>query len=586
MKKFFGNVARVGAALACAALLACLSACGQKRALRVKDFTVRPTTIYYHSLEDIDSFDLYFSKATGSIPYVDIVTSLNKMFDHETFSAQKDGDGLTIVRKDNDAKVHVDPKKKDIIFSDYDLFKKRAGAASLLDIVTPCEIIIHCDQVAYDTRGAPIVVHYGTFSIDIAIDKDIALMPLQTFVDVFLSGNTFGAILYNGDEIFYISDTDELFKSDGEFTEIGSKFYSGGPRELDKTLADFNLKELALNFQLNYGLKELRGIEKFSDWFAARDLTNRLSSTDSNEVDVAIKDICYQYFGDLHSSFVAPSPYSKTDKKTMQEQNEKVTPSPSFRRLNQSISNATEMRGAFFPNGIPGIQTIGDTVYVTFDEFFGSGRNYVEEPLTDDEWDAIFDDYPSSGVDTIGLIHAANEVIQQDPRIRNVVVDISCNTGGGVDEEVFVASWLLGNAHLLIQSGATGCQSATTYQADVNFDGKVDGADTVSGRRLFCVVSDITFSCGNLLASMLKESGKATLIGSKTGGGGCAVYTTSTASGTLFKTSSHFRFSAEKNGMFKDIDDGVSPDYKLTELRSFYNRSDKHGLTAFIKNLY
>ena len=85
---------------------------------------------------------------------------------------------------------------------------------------------------------------------------------------------------------------------------------------------------------------------------------------------------------------------------------------------------------------------------------------------------------------------------------------------------------------------------------------------------------------------MLKESGRATLIGSKTGGGACAVYPTSSAIGTYFNTSSHFRFSAEKNGVFKDIDDGVSPDYKLTELRSFYNRSDKNGLTAFIKKLY
>ena len=58
------------------------------------------------------------------------------------------------------------------------------------------------------------------------------------------------------------------------------------------------------------------------------------------------------------------------------------------------------------------------------------------------------------------------------------------------------------------------------------------------------------------------------------------------ASGTLFKTSSFYRFSAEKNGAFNAVDDGVSPDYKLTELRSFYNRSDKDGLTAFIQKLY
>lgn len=586
MKKFFGNVARVGAALACAALFVGLSACGQKRALKVKDFALKTTKLYYNGFEDADAFDLYFSKATGNIPYVDLVTSLNKVFDKEVFSVQKGGADFTVVRKENGSSVRIDPKKKDIVFSDYDLFKKRPGAAALLDIVSRNDIIKHCEEVTYDTRGAPIVVHYGTFLIDIAIDKDIALLPLQTFSDVFLSGNCQGVLLYNGDELFYVEEASSLFKGFCELTEFGKHFYSVGSAQLDKTLADFNLRELALNLQLNYGLKELRGIDRFSDWFAALGLEERLSSTDSNVVDLAVKDICYQYFGDIHSSFEAHSPYAKIDKDKETKENEAIMPSPSYRRISQSIEDAKKMRSSFYPNGVPGIQRIGDTVYVTFDHFFGNGRDYFEAPLTDKEWDAIYYDYPSSGIDTYGLIHAANEVIQEDPKIRNVVVDISCNTGGSVDAEVFTACWLLGLSHLQIQSGVTGCQSASSYLADVNFDGKITPEDNVRDRRLFCVVSDITFSCGNLLASMLKESGKATLIGSKTGGGGCSVYSTSTAIGTFFKTSSHFRFSSEKNGMFKDIDDGVSPDYKLTELRSFYNRSDKNGLTAFIKKLY
>ena len=540
MKSFSIKIPSVGRTLALTAIFVCLSACGQNRALKVKDFSLEATKIYYGDLDSVDSFDLYFSDATGKVPYVDLVTSLNKLFNSKTFSAKKDGAGLTVVRGDNGAKVHIDPKKKEITFSDYDLFKMNAGAVSLLDIVVTDDIITHCDLATYENRGEPITVYYGTFLIDMAIDKNIALLPLQTFVDVFLSGNTYGAVLYNGDEIFYVYDKSSLFNDSFERTELGKKYYSAAPSELDAALADFNMRELALNFQLNYGLRELRGIEKFSDWFETHGLLERLSSTDANEVDLAIKEICYQYFGDIHSSFEAHSPYAKFDKEKEREENQSISTSPSYRRINQSLEDAKETRGSFFPDGLPGIQKIGDTLYVTL----------------------------------------ANEVVQEDPTIRNVVVDISCNTGGGLDEEVFVACWLLGFSHLQIQSGTTGCQSATSYLADVNFDGEVTQEDNVRDRRLFCLVSDITFSCGNLLASMLKESGRATLIGSKTGGGACAVYPASSAIGTYFNTSSHFRFSAEKNGVFKDIDDGVSPDYKLTELRSFYNR------TAFIKKLY
>ena len=85
---------------------------------------------------------------------------------------------------------------------------------------------------------------------------------------------------------------------------------------------------------------------------------------------------------------------------------------------------------------------------------------------------------------------------------------------------------------------------------------------------------------------MLAESGKVTLIGNKTGGGACAVYLTSTAAGSLFQTSSPWLFSSVRNGAFFDIEGGVVPDYKLTGYSSFYDRSEKKGLTNFIEKLY
>lgn len=112
MKRLTRKISRVGRALALAAIFVCLSACGQNRALKVKDFSLEATKIYYGDLDSVDSFDLYFSDVTGKVPYVDLVTSLNKLFNSKTFSAKKDGAGLTVVRKDNGAKVHIDPKKK------------------------------------------------------------------------------------------------------------------------------------------------------------------------------------------------------------------------------------------------------------------------------------------------------------------------------------------------------------------------------------------------------------------------------------------------------------------------------------------
>lgn len=574
MKKF------VFAALV-ASFLAVLSSCGQKKALRVKDFTVKSVKAYYDDIETTDVFDLYFSKATGNIPYIELSTTLNKLHDDTVYSVQKGAKNYTVVRSDNGATVEIDQKAKRVNFSDYDLFMKNKDAVTLLDLVDDYNYIRH-EPTGFETRGASLYVDYGTFLIEIAVEKDTALIPLQTFSDIFMQ-SIYSTLLYNGNELFCVSDDSSLKTGDGDFTELGKKYYETQPAELDKDFADYNFRELVLNFQLNYGLKDLHGIGKFSEWFGDLELDKRLSSVDSYEIDFALAEICFRYLGDIHSSFCVRSPYTRRDNA---EKRDSVM-SPSLARFRQDLYRFHKAREDFFPNGMPGIQKIGDTLYVTFDTFFDTGsRDYYENPLTQEEWAAIMRDYPSSGVDTVGLIHAANEIIQSDKGIRNVVVDLSCNTGGSVDSEVFTACWLLGAASLQIKNGMTGCQSSTYYSADVNFDKNFDAGDTVQDRRIFCVVSNVTFSCGNLLASTLKESGKATLIGSKSGGGGCAVYLTSSASGALFKTSSLFRFSAEKNGAFNNIDNGVPVDYKLAELRSFYNRSDKNGLTAFIRNLY
>ncbi|MBR5966309.1 MAG: hypothetical protein IK015_09385 [Treponema sp.] len=552
-------------------------------AVKPKDFSKQQTTIFVKSVDNQDSGCLYFSKSTGSIPYVDVLTMLNKLNWQDFCSVKKGERHYTIVRNDNGAEVCFNQDQKVITFSDFDLFRKKKDAGTLLDIVDDYYYIVH-EPFGFETRGAPIDIHYDTFLIDIAIDKDLCLIPLQTFSDIFAS-SVFGTFLYNGKDCFFVSSSEALQNDDGDLTELGKKYYEIEPGPMDIDYADFNMRELALNCQLNYGLKDLHGIEKFSDWLAARDLIDPLSSTDSYEVDFAVAEICHRYLGDIHSSFCVHSPRSKRDVKP--EEKRDIMISPSLQRIRQSMQEAQQMRASFFPKGVPGVQTIGDTVYVTFDSFWtDNSRDYYKNPITEEEKARVLLDYHSSGIDTRGLINVANQIVQADKNIRNVVVDVSCNLGGQLDAAIFVACWLLGRADLRIKSGITGSQSSTSYMADINFNEKIDDADTVRDRRIFCLVSDITFSCGNILASTLEESGKATLIGSKTGGGACAVLLTSTASGTLFKTSSFYRFSAEKNGAFNAVDDGVSPDYKLTELRSFYNRSDKDGLTAFIRKLY
>ena len=544
-------------------------------------FHPQDTTAYVESLERVESLTLFFSDATGKIAYVSLQEGLDFLYgEGEYTSGIKDG--LFVVTRSNGAYMEVDFDEKSFYFSDYELFLKQPDAVTLLDIVME-DTIIHHEPMSFETKGRTLDIGYGTFLMDIFLADGLCLLPLQTFTDVFGIASL-GALLYNGEDLFFVSSKSCLKNYDNSLTELGQKYYSVEPGMLDEDFADFNYRELGLNLQLNYGLADKHNMTpKIREWFEMLNLDDKLSSTDPLQADQALAEICYKYFGDLHSSFLARSPYTGLERK-----GEDVIPGPSVKKFIQNLDEALTARHEFFPDGIPGFQRKGDTAYITFDDFWiDRSRDYFKEPLSRKEKQAIQKDYPSSGIDTIGLIHYANEEIQGNSKIRNVVVDLSCNTGGSLDAEVFVASWLLGQSSLAVRRPITDCQSVTSYTADVNFDGKFGQSDDYVGdRRLFCLISGNTFSCGNLLASMLAESGKVTLIGTKTGGGACAVYITSTAAGSLFQTSSPWLFSAERNGAFFDIEAGVVPDHKLTGYSAFYDRSERKGLTNFIKKLY
>ena len=543
-------------------------------------FYPQETTAFIESIEDTETLDLLFSDATGKIPYVSLQDGLDFLYGTGEYTSEVK-DGIIVVTRTNGASLEVDTEEETIYFSDYDLFLKQPDAVTLLDIVLDDTVIKH-EPLSFESRGRPLTVEYGSFDIDIFKAGDLCLLPLQTFSDIFGIASL-GALLYNGEDLFFVSSKSCLKNYDDELTELGKKYYSVEPAELDEAFADFNYKELGLNLQLNYGLAESHNITKIREWFEMLGLDEKLSSTDPFQGDYALAEICYKYFGDLHSAFHVRSPYTGVHREGID-----IVPSPSVKSYIQNLHERLSARAEYFPDGVPGFQKKGDTAYITFDDFsFDRSRDYAKEPLTRKEKRAIEKDFASSGIDTVGLIHYANEEIQSNPKIKNVVIDLSCNTGGSVDAEIFVASWLLGQSSLAVRRNITDCQSATSYTADVNFDGKFGEADDYVGdRRIFCIISGTTFSCGNLLASMLAESGKATLIGAKTGGGACAVYLTSTAAGSLFQTSSPWLFSSVRNGAFFDIEGGVVPDYKLTGYSSFYDRSERKGLTAFIKKLY
>ena len=108
------------------------------------------------------------------------------------------------------------------------------------------------------------------------------------------------------------------------------------------------------------------------------------------------------------------------------------------------------------------------------------------------------------------------------------------------------------------------------------------GEDDVTDLKLFCLTSPVSFSCGNLVPAFFKESDQVTLLGRTSGGGTCAVNFMSTADGTVFQISGHYKISLLKNGTDYDIDQGVVPHLYISDVNHFYDRT---WLVNYLDNL-
>ena len=101
-------------------------------------------------------------------------------------------------------------------------------------------------------------------------------------------------------------------------------------------------------------------------------------------------------------------------------------------------------------------------------------------------------------------------------------------------------------------------------------------------KKIFCLISPVSFSCGNLVPNVFKNSNRVTLIGRTSGGGSCIVLPMTNAIGTNFQISGPMRLAFTKNGSFYDIDRGAEPDCPLMFPKSFY---DRVTLTKYINEI-
>lgn len=429
----------------------------------------------------------------------------------------------------------------------------------------PAYIFQTLDSGNFNRRGDIVDIDLSDYDIDLVTADGKCYIPFQTLNDLLVS-MTYTQIVFNTEKViisYYLSDFFDMM-------------YEAEPREMSEEFAHFNYNELRLFMDLFYGLKDEHNIRDFGTLMAFNTgLVTDLTSTDSKVFDNALAILLGKYFDDGHSGFIAPSWRTGKDTEAAKTARSLMTQGPSASTSMAYILDFDEARTKFYPDGAPGYEEVGNTAFITFDQFTSKRDDYYS-----DEVDL------ENPLDTIELIMYANEQIRREGSpVKNVVIDLSNNGGGSATAAIAVIGLYILEPAVAIRDTMTGAESFLSYNVDLNRNGLfMDPEDSLGGPEynLYALISGRSFSAGNLTPAAFKQSRRVTLIGQHSGGGSCVVLPATTASGSLFQMSGSRQLSILKNGSFYNIDEGIEPDVILTKAESFF---DRPALVEFINNM-
>ncbi|MCR4923015.1 MAG: hypothetical protein K5931_03310 [Lachnospiraceae bacterium] len=541
--------------------------------------------LYVGDKDNEEELSLYYIK-DGSVPYISceaipdlIEKSFSFGYSEEDFygiSTESEDGHFLLTRDDPDVIMDIDFEEDKITFSDFDAFFMKANE-NLVDVLDPDPKVLKLmkkdEESSVNYSGGLISFDLKSYDIDLVEDEGEYYIPLQTVNDIMLC-NYDAYVLRNHEAAFLVDCISNVFNDDSK-SEI-MDLYKENDLERTEDLAEFEYNELCMILDSRYGLKEEHNIESFDKFLTENGLAEDIKGTDQVKAELALATLMGKYIDDMHSNYMSPSSIADTEDVADALKEAKITrgnAKKAYEALMESYSAASKES---YPKGIPGYEEVDNTAYITFNSFSSENKDYdYTKAPKESELD-----------DVVKLMqYSCDQILRKNSPVENVVMDLSQNYGGDNTIATYAMATMLGYGKNNTINTMTAAKTCSVYEIDTNRDGKFDDNDTLAGKglNLYCLVSPVSFSCGNLLPAEFKTSPEVTLIGKPTAGGTCTINFLSTASGSTLTLSSFKKMCRMHNGIFYNIDQGVEPDYKINKLADFY---DREKLTKYINDLY
>ena len=378
--------------------------------------------------------------------------------------------------------------------------------------------------------GQEVTIPLGFYNFDLLIHTEgettYYLMPLHV-TNLLIAGNIYYDVYYNGEKLWGI-DTFTISGPDEEglalLDQIRTSSFNSLTAPRDVRWATYNF--LALSIDYFYGLRDRYEVSSYYEILSAH----------AKDIITGSDQFLYQkVFGvaysldDLHTSHVFTGYYE-----------------PPF-----DITLYLNDLGPKTINFYEGFWAMQDLLTLKF----GSPDSLPETAvLIDNDKTAII--YLTGF--TIDSPDAFKVIMDGLPStVENVVIDLAYNTGGNLGAVLRIFGYMTENP-IVYHSQNPADGAAVSYFIESSY--------VAYNYNWFIVTSSVTFSAANLMASMAKEQGIATVIGKNSSGGASSIGAIYSPDGSCLLISTNNVLSTFIDGEYYSIEDGIAVEYVMSNV--------------------
>lgn len=572
------------------AMVAVLVSCGPKARLgktKVADepadggsYTEKVFPVVYKVTPDAQ-VTLRFYEALPDVPYISVSDFQSIVLPGSTMTVTHTGVGeYTLTNADATAVVNIN---NDVFVSeDFEAFTNQMGLLQpgMANVYYDGMPFVRYKGVTYTPAKVTTTLDMGKYGIDIHADgKGAVYFPFATLADMY-TDLFYHHTGFNGEKVVVNTSVNEVNLSEIDPT-YNEPLLSKKARS--ESMAAFNYKELCFAMDHFYGYPgrvkynaqlKAKGLDKVleEDVENGPEIKQLLLSTSMGEYFTGMMGLFAIYF-DGHTSMEILSQavgnerekyadllaeFTRTQMAHMNFQGMLLEAVAPMMSMMQSSMAVAQLRPAAYGQGVTYYKK-GNTAVCVFDSFNSRNekawKDYYEGkgPMPTVE--------NTQGDDMVIFLDALKKA-DADPEVKNLIIDISANGGGSADIVMAMTSLIMDKSYISQDNALTGQRAIVEYEVDRNFDGVFDEKDKDVHYDLnFAVLtSGMSFSCGNLFPSILKDNG-IPVMGETSGGGACAIQAMCTADGFCFQISS---FRARLNTLAgENIDEGIIPDLPI-----------------------